>query len=82
MNGRRKTFQGKYQSIVCTPRRGEGLKDHIENRMTYARLLSDRVSAFSAIADAEKYDHPRLEGIKAQEAAAKADYDVRQIRAV
>ena len=49
-------------------------EDHIENRMTYARLLSDRVSAFSAIADAEKYDH-KLEGIKAQEAAAKADYE-------
>merc|ERR1711871_887225 len=58
-----------------TPRRGEGYKDHIENRMTYARLLSDRVSAFSAIADAEKYDHLQLEGIKAQEAAAKADYE-------
>merc|ERR1711871_1274140 len=57
------------------PKRGEGLKDHIENRMTYARLLGDRVSAFSAIADAEKYDKLQLEGIKAQEAAAKADYE-------
>ena len=42
--------------------------------MTYARLLSDRVSAFSAIADAEKYDHLQLEGIK-HRAAAKADYE-------
>ena len=57
------------------PRRGEGLKDHIENRMTYARLLGDRVAAFSAIADAEKYDKLQLDGIKAQEEAAKADYE-------
>jgi hypothetical protein len=57
------------------PARGNGLKEHVEDRMSYARLLGDRVASFSAIADAEAFDTLQMAGFKAKEAAAKVVYE-------
>lgn len=57
------------------PQRGNGYKEHVEDRMSYARLLSDRVTAFSAVMDAENFDKLQVEGLEAKEKAARAVYD-------
>ena len=59
----------------AAPQRGHGLKEHIEDQMSYARLLGDRVTAFSAVVDAQNFDHLQMEGLEAKEKAARAAYE-------